>query len=328
MAMAQNWKAALTFHVRKSAHPLIVVLGPTASGKTAFSLEIAQHITSLAAEVHEPPLPKRRQVAEIINADSRQLYRFMDIGTAKIRPDEMAGITHHFLDVLDPKEEATAAWYKTEATRVIEEILRRGNIPILVGGSMLYISALIDDLEFPAGADPAVRKKLEEQYDADEGTALYARLMEIDPETASAFSMKNKPYVIRAMEIFESSGMKPSDVKQTGSCPWDLLIFGIRRPREELVARIDARTRQMFEQGWIEEVQSLLDRGYSVDDPGMKSHGYREIAEAITNEQLESKNEQLLELITAKTRQYAKRQMTWWRNDQRIQWIDASELTP
>ena len=322
--MTANWKEKITFHVQNSGHSLIVVLGPTASGKTAFSLDVAK----AAAEVHEPPLPHQWNVAEIINADSRQLYRFMDIGTAKITPNEMEGIPHHLLDVLDPKEEATAAWYKSEATRIVNEVLGRGNVPILVGGSMLYISALLDDLQFVASGDPVLRQTLEQQYDADGGVALYARLMEIDPETASAFSLKNKPYVVRAMEIVESTGDIPSSLKKTGSCPWDLLIFGMEWQREKLVERINARTEQMFADGWIGEVQSLLDRGYSVNDPGMKSHGYREIAEAISNGKSKEENaKKLLGIIAAKTRQYAKRQMTWWKHDQRIHWLAPEEIT-
>lgn len=325
-AMTQNWQEVLTFHVRKFGHPLIVVLGPTASGKTSFSLDVAK---AIAEDRHLPRRDSKR--AEIINADSRQLYRFMDIGTAKIKLEEAGGIPHHLLDVLDPKEEATAAWYKTEATRIIDEILKRGNVPILVGGSMLYISALLDDLQFVASSDPTLRQTLEQQYDTDGGVALYARLTEIDPETASAFSVKNKPYVVRAMEIFESTGDKPSAIKKIGACPWDLLIFGMEWPREKIVERINARTEQMFADGWIDEVQSLLDRGYGVNDPGMKSHGYREIAETITNSECGMRNvewKKLHESIAAKTRQYAKRQMTWWKHDQRIHWLAPEDLTP
>jgi tRNA dimethylallyltransferase len=316
MTMTQNWKEKVTFHVGNSEHPLIVVLGPTASGKTAFGITLEKFLASSGTHV------------EIVNVDSRQLYRFMDIGTAKITTIEMQGIPHHLLDVLDPKEEATAAWYKREATRVINEIHRRGNVPILVGGSMLYISALIDGLEFVSGADPTLRKVLEERYDVDAGVSLYKELQDADLESAAAFSKNNKTYVIRAMEIFEVKGVKPSDAKQKGVCPWDLLIFGIQQPREKLVERINARTHQMFTSGWIEEVQSLLDLGYCADDPGMKSHGYREIAEAISREKRKEKREKideeiLIDLIAAKTRQYAKRQMTWWKNDQRIQWIEA-----
>ncbi len=330
-AMTQNWKEALTFHVRKSAHPLIVVLGPTASGKTAFSLQVAHAVAESRGSTELTTGSSPMRAAEIINADSRQLYRFMDIGTAKIKPEETEGIPHHLLDVLDPKEEATAAWYKAEATRVIHEVLARGNIPILVGGSMLYISALLDDLQFVASGDPVLRQKLEQQYDVDGGVALYARLMEIDPETGSAFSVKNKPYVVRAMEIYESTGGKPSQFKQKGECPWDLLIFGMEWPRENLVERINARTEQMFAGGWVDEVRLLLDRGYSIDDPGMKSHGYREIAEKITNSECGMRNaewKKLHESIAAKTRQYAKRQMTWWKHDQRIHWLAPEDLTP
>ncbi len=302
------WQDRTKRFVSEAAKPLIVILGPTASGKTALSIDLA---IFLKAEGKH---------GEIVNADSRQLYRFMNIGTAKITPEETACVSHHLLDVLDPKEEVTAAWYKTEATRVINDILKRGNIPILVGGSMLYISALIDGLEFVTGADPVLRKKLEQQYDVDGGVELYARLMEEDPETASAFSKNNRPYVIRAMEILEGMGMKPSNAKQSGSCPCELLIFGMHWSREALVSRINMRTRQMFEAGWIDEVRSLLDKGYSPNDPGMKSHGYREIAEAISGGHIDE--EALADSIAAKTRQYAKRQMTWWRADERIQWID------
>lgn len=313
---SDQWQECSADFLSSAKKPLIVVLGPTASGKTAFSIDVAKFLDVSGKH------------AEIVNADSRQLYRFMNIGTAKIWPEEMEGIPHHLLDVLDPKEEATAAWYKTEATRVIEDILRRGNIPILVGGSMLYISALLDNLQFVTGADPTLRKKLEQQYDLDGGATLYGRLMEIDPETASVFSKNNKPYVIRAMEILEGTGLKPSEAKHKSACPWNLLIFGMQQPREKLVERINARTQQMFAAGWIDEVRSLIDRGYSVQDPGMTSHGYREIAEAISRAKSKGQSvkideELLVTLIAAKTRQYAKRQMTWWKGDQRIQWITS-----
>lgn len=313
--MTQNWKEKITFHVENSRHPLIVVLGPTASGKTAFSINVSHALAS--TDRH----------GEVSNADSRQLYRFMDIGTAKIKSEEMKGIPHHLFDVLDPKEEATAAWYKKEATSIINAVLERGNVPILVGGSMLYISALLDDLQFVETADPVLRKKLEEEYDKDRGAALYARLQEIDPETAAAFSVDNKPYVVRALEIFESTGRKPSAIKKTGSCLWDLLIFGMQWPREKLVGRINIRTEQMFRDGWVKEVQMLLDWGYRKEDPGMKSHGYREIAEVISSEQGAVSKEQLMESISAKTRQYAKRQMTWWKGDPRIQWLPGEAIT-
>lgn len=334
-----NWKDLLTSHLSHSQKPLIVLLGPTASGKTDLSLEVARFCIDIG---HHP---------EILNADSRQLYRFLNIGTGKIRPEEMQGFSHHLLDVLDPKEEATAAWYQVEAERIIGEIHSRSGIPILVGGSMLYISSLIDGLNFVASSDPALRSMLSQTYDLDGGTSLHEELMAIDPMTARAFSPKNKPYVIRAMEIYRKLGKIPSSLKQSTPCPWDLLILGLQCPRSVLSQRIHARISSMFDAGWIEEVRGLLLRGYSINDPGMKSVGYREIAETIQSGQVvlqpragqegspstslpstslrasrasRAGRDQLIELIASKTRQYAKRQITWWRRDQRIHWMDLA----
>ncbi len=282
---------------------LFVVLGPTASGKTGFSISLAQKLGN----------------TEIINADSRQLYRHLDIGTAKITEKEMRGIPHHLIDVLDPTQEVTASWYRDEAMKTIDAIHARGNVPVLVGGSMLYISAIIDGLAFPVASDPALRKKLSDEYDADEGVSLHARLAEIDPDTAQGLPRQNKPYVIRAMELHELGGKKPADLREKTDCPYDLCIIGIERSREELVKRIDKRTVQLLTGGWIGEVRELIAKGYKADDPGMKSHGYREIMQAITSGNTDI--EALAHIIAAKTRQYAKRQMTWWKHDERINWI-------
>jgi tRNA dimethylallyltransferase len=321
--------------LESAKRPLIVILGPTASGKTAFAIAIANEykmgnekwemMDVVMADSRHPSITLRVTPSfEIVNADSRQLYKYMDIGTAKIKPEEMRGIPHHLLDVLDPKEEVTAAWYKEHATKAIEEILEHGNVPLLVGGSMLYISAVIDNLQFLPTSNPETRHRLEEEYDRDEGVSLYSQLLERDPETAASFSHKNKPYVIRAMEILETVG-KPSTVKQKGDSPYDLLIFGMEWPREELMKRINERTKKQLEEGWIDEVKSLLGKGYSVDDPGMRSQGYREIAEAISNGKLKIENEnwmeELIDSISAQARQYAKRQMTWWKRNERIRWV-------
>jgi tRNA dimethylallyltransferase len=297
-----------------ASKPLIVVLGQTASGKTSFSLDLAETLN------HAATAEKGNRVScEIVNADSRQLYRFLTIGTGKIRPEETRGIPHHLIDVLDPKEEATAAWYQKKATQKIDAILARHNVPVLVGGSMLYVSAVIDGLSFAPPSDPAIRKELEHEYDKDEGQTLYKRLEEADPETAASFDRRNKPYLIRAMELLGSVG-KPSEIKKRTPPPYDILLIGIDVPREELNRRIDARVEQMFADKWVEEVQSLLKRGYSHNDPGMKSVGYREIAEAISSGNSEM-GAALKAEIKAKTRQYAKRQRTWWKQDARIHWI-------
>lgn len=303
--------------INSSRRPLVVVLGPTASGKTAFSIGLALSVGD----------------AEIVNADSRQLYKYLDIGTAKISPKEMRGIPHHLLDVLDPKEAATAARYKQDAERVIHEIHSRHHVPMMVGGSMLYLSAVIDGLEFPDSSDPWLRKSLAEQYDRDGGASLYKKLLEADPDTALAFSKNNKPYVVRAMEIYEHTGRKPSDARRQSASPYDLFILGIERTREELRRRINERTEELFKKGWAEEVRSLIARGFTERDPAMNSHGYREIMHQWKMENGILKKEvcrMLADRISAKTRQYAKRQLTWWKKDSRIRWLrmNDADCTP
>jgi tRNA dimethylallyltransferase len=304
---------ALREFLMRAERPLIVVLGPTASGKTDYSVALAQALGEGEGETSR---------AEILNADSRQLYRHLDIGTAKITKEEARGVPHHLFDIADPKEEVTAARYKRNAVALIEEIHARHGVPVLVGGSMLYLSAVIDNLDFPAASDPALRAQLSAEYDADGGAALYAKLEELDPETAAAFSVRNKPYVLRALETHALTGEKPSDARGAEESPYDLHVIGIRWPRALLHERINARTRRQFQKGWMDEVRGLLQKGYGPEDPGMKSHGYREIMEFLQAEGTD--REPLIESIAAQARQYAKRQMTWWRRDARIQWIDAA----
>ena len=319
--------------LERAKQPLLVILGPTASGKTAFSVDLALRLK----ESGPPSLPgsygRARKGVEIINADSRQLYRHLDCGTAKITEEEMRGIPHHLLSVLDPREEVTAAWYKREATRIIDDIHRRGALPMLVGGSMLYISAIIDNLEFAGEADPELRRKLSEEYDRDQGASLMKKLEERDPESALSIDPRNKVYLIRALEICLLSEGKASRAKKKSACPYDLFILGITRPRAELHRRINERVRQMCAAGWGEEVRGLLARGYTTDDPGLKSHGYREIGETVQSTEYKvqstkypSLSESLMDEIASKTRQYAKRQLTWWKGDERIRWIDVDDV--
>lgn len=327
-----RWPAVLEKHLQDAKKPLIVVLGPTASGKTAFSVRLAKWMEANGGAR-----------GEIINADSRQLYRHLDIGTAKVTEQEKDGVSHHLFGVLDPAEEVTIAKYKDMAVKMIDEVHARGNVPILVGGSMLYISAVIDGLEPPAPVDKALREKLEAAYDADKGEALYAKLQEIDPETAAAFHRNNRPYLVRAMAMYEASGIAPSAQKQKFDCPYDLLLFGMYWDRKSLTDRIKARTPLLLKAGWVEEVMGLRKMGYDKNTPAMKSHGYREVLEAIERKEkatgigdwrLEigesklvdevSQDLELIETIDMKTRQYAKRQMTWWKHDERIQWVEMS----
>lgn len=293
--------------------PLIVIIGPTASGKTAFSISLAHEL-------------ERRfgTTAEVVNADSRQFYRGLDIGTAKITPDEMQGVRHHLIDILDPHEDSTIAWYKREAERVIAEIHGRGHIPLLVGGSMLYVSAIIDGLEPLPTADSAIRERLSQEYDADGGKTLFERLTDLDPETAASFPQQNKVYVVRALEIYESTGKTKSSQKKMTPSPYDLLIFGMDVPKEFLHARIAARTKSMLDRGWIEEVRRLREQGITKTDPAMKSVGYREILEYVETGDAHVSTDALSETIQSQTRAYAKRHMTWWKRDMRVHWIQPS----
>lgn len=295
---------------RKPALPLIAVIGPTASGKTAFSIRLAKELQKLGV------------TAEVVNADSRQFYTGFDIGTAKITEKEMDGVPHHLLSVLDASEECTIAWYQKEAARVIGGIHARGNLPLLVGGSMLYVSAVIDGFE-PLPADPEIRSRLEREYDADAGATLFARLSEVDPETVHSIPKENKIYVVRAMEMYESTGIPKSKQQRKKGSPYDTLILGIEVPREQLIERINARTLAMLHGGWIDEVRTLRSAGVSVTDPAMKSSGYREIWDVLDQSTVDLPA--LSEKISAGVRRYAKRHVTWWKDDVRVAWILGGE---
>ena len=260
----------------------------------------------------------KNKVVEIINADSRQFFRGFDIGTAKIAKKEMNNIPHHLIDVLEPSEKPTIAWFKDEATRTIDAIHARRNLPILCGGSMLYVSSIIDGLVPLSPVHPELRKKLSEEYDADYGVHLHEKLSEIDPEGAANIPKENKHHLIRAMEIVIVTGKKSSAQKKRVQSPYDLLMFGMSIPKKELDARIESRTRHMFAAGWVEEVQALLKAGVSVDDPAMESVGYTAIArrlQAGKTSKVIKEDRELFSEINRRTRQYAKRQMTWWRHE-------------
>ncbi len=304
------------------SRPLIAVIGPTASGKTAFSIQLVQDLCDHCG-----------RTAEIINADSRQFYQFMDIGTAKITEKDMQGVPHHLLSILDPHEPCSIAWFQEKAGSLIDQIIARGNVPVMVGGSMLYVSSIVDGL-LPLPTEPVLRKRLSSEYDIDQGVTLHRRLMEIDPLSASSIPRENKVYVLRALEIYEQTGKPKSAQKNAKKSLYDLLMFGMDVPREELNDRINRRTKEMIESGWIDEVQGLLDRGYTQEDPGMRSIGYREIAEYLgcernmgnqRNQRNQGMSDDLLKIIAKKTRAYAKRHMTWWRRDPRVFWIRQQE---
>lgn len=299
-------KRSVAFLATSPPKPLIVLLGPTASGKTDFSIRLATVLNTAGT------------IVEIINADSRQFYKYLDIGTAKITKEEMQNIPHHLLSVLDPKEPCTIAWFQKEATKKIVEIHTRGSVPLLVGGSMLYITALIDGFQ-PLASDPEIRERLNREYDQDSGESLMQQLKELDPSSAVGIPVQNKVYLVRALEIALSTGKSKSSQQVKSGSSYDLLLFGMSVDTETLKVRIEKRINTMLESGWVHEVKRLRELGYSASDPAMESHGYREIMASLAEGKIDTKS--LTEGIARKSIRYTKRSMTWWKRDPRVQWV-------
>jgi tRNA dimethylallyltransferase len=280
----------------------IVICGATATGKSDLAISVAREID-----------------AEIINADSMQLYRGMDIGTAKLGITERGGIEHHLLDVLDVTEDATVAWYQAKARGVISEIHSRGKSAVIVGGTGLYIKAILDDLNFP-DTDPQVRDRLNSEVEEFGVATLFARLQMLDPAAAAAIDMQNVRRVIRALEVIEITGQPftANLPREDSSIYPDALQFGLVMDREKLTERIDARVDLMWERGLVQEVDSLISKGITQGRTARRALGYAQII-AMRNGQM---SEELAKEETKRTtRQYARRQETWFSRDARIQWI-------
>jgi tRNA dimethylallyltransferase len=281
---------------------VIVICGATATGKSDIALDIAEQIG-----------------AEIINADSMQLYAGMDIGTAKLSVGQRRGIPHHLLDVLSVKQDSTVAWYQQLAREQISEIHSRNQHVVLVGGTGLYIKAVLDDLNFP-DTNPEVRTRLEseaEEYGAD---SLFARLQELDPAAALAIDRANTRRIIRALEVIEITG-KPFTAnlpREDSSRFPDALQFGLVMEREHLRERIDLRVEKMWEQGFVEEVDALIADGILEGSTAQRALGYSALLAMRAGDMTE---EEAKEETKRSTRQYARRQETWFSRDKRIQWI-------
>lgn len=283
----------------------IAVVGPTASGKSALGLALAHELDG-----------------EVVNVDSMQLYRGMDIGTAKLSPAEREGIPHHQLDVWDVTETASVARYQQAALRDIEGIMSRGKTPILVGGSMLYAQALVDDWQFPP-TDPQVRAKYEARR-ADIGTdALHAELARVDPAAAAIIEDKDPRRTVRALEVIELTGkpFKASQPPKNGPPRWGTKLLGLRTDSEWLNPRIEKRTRLMFEQGLVEEVERLQDKGLVADSTAGRAIGYAQVLQA---QRGELTWEDAVERTITGTRRYVRRQRSWFNRDKRITWLDAA----
>ncbi len=289
--------------------PLIVILGPTAVGKTEISLQLAERLNG-----------------EIVSADSRLFYRGMDIGTAKPTPEERARVPHHLIDVADPDETWSLALFQRAAREAIAAIHARGRLPFLVGGTGQYLRAVYEGWELPQQKPhPRLRAALEAWGRAIGPEALHARLAILDPQAAERIEPRNLRRTVRALEVIFLTGQRFSAQRRRGAAPYRTLLIGFIRPREELYARVDARIQGMLEAGLVEEVRSLLERGYRADLPSMSAIGYKQIAACLRGE---STLEEAVAQIKRLTRQFVRRQANWFKaDDPQIHWFQVGEGT-
>ncbi len=276
---------------------LIIILGPTASGKSSLAVCLAKQFNG-----------------EIISADSRQVYREMDIGTAKISEKGMADIPHYLIDIIRPDQPFTLAQFKKRAVKKINESQEKGKLPFLVGGTGLYIQTIADNLKIPRVKPD---KKLRERLEGKTSQQLYRQLKKIDPKALAEININNKRRIIRALEVCLLTGKPFSRQKEKGQPLFDICQIGINLNREKLDKRISQRIEEMLAQGLIEEVQRLAKK-YSSTLPSLSGIGYQEIISYLNNE---ITLEQAKELIKVHTRQYARRQISWFKRDSRVHWI-------
>lgn len=289
----------------------IAVVGPTASGKSALGLGLAEALEG-----------------EVVNVDSMQLYRGMDIGTAKLPPAQRRGIPHHQLDVLHVTEKASVARYQREAIIDVEDILARGKTPILVGGSMLYVQSLIDDWQFPP-TDPTVRARLEAELAEYGIDVMHQRLAQVDPDAAHKIEDKDPRRTVRALEVIELTGQpfQASQPPKNAEPRWGTRILGLKTEADWLNPRIELRTQEMFHSGFIEEVEYLKTQGLKAQSTAGLAIGYAQVLNYLDPAGDIQSVEQACELTTIATRRYVRRQRSWFKRDPRTLWLDAREDT-
>lgn len=287
--------------------PLIILTGPTAVGKTALSIRLAKAIG-----------------AEIISADSMQVYRHMDIGSAKVMPDEMGGIPHHLVDVLEPWDEFNVVRFQEMAKQAAEEIRSRNHIPLVVGGTGFYIQALLYDIDFTeTGEDTSYRRKMEELAREKGDEYLHDMLRQVDPASADAIHFHNVKRVIRALEYFHQTGEKISEHNERErqkESPYQFVYFVLNRERSDLYERIDRRVDQMMEQGLLDEVKKLKAMGCTREMVSMQGLGYKEMLSYLNGE---ISLEEAVYILKRDTRHFAKRQLTWFKRERDVTWIEA-----
>jgi tRNA dimethylallyltransferase len=285
--------------------PLLVLAGPTATGKTGLAIALAQHLGG-----------------EVVSADSRQIYRGMDIGTAKPTREQRALVPHHLLDVVAPDEAYTLAQYQADAQAAIAAIHARGRLPLLVGGTGLYIRAVVDSLAIPhVPPNPELRQQLEDEAARQGRAALHARLAALDPIGAARIDPANLRRVIRALEVTLLTGQPFSAQQGARPSPYRPLFLGLTGPRDALYSRADQRVDAMFAAGLVQEVQQLMAAGYDWRLPAMSSLGYQEISSYLRGEM---PLEDAVERLKFNTHHYIRRQLTWFRAERRMHWLDCT----
>jgi tRNA dimethylallyltransferase len=286
---------------------VVAVVGATAVGKSDLGVALARHLGG-----------------EVVNTDSMQLYRGMDIGTAKLTLDEREGVPHHLLDIWDVTEAASVAEYQRLARRQIDALLAEGRTPVLVGGSGLYVRAAIDELEFP-GTDPEVRARLEAELEEQGSGALHARLAAVDPQAAQAILPSNGRRIVRALEVVEITGLPFTANLPGHDSVYDAVQIGVRMPRPLLDERIALRVDLMWEGGLIDEVRALEARGLREGRTAARALGYQQALAQLDGDYDET--EARAETVRA-TRRFARRQESWFRRDPRVHWLDRDPATP
>ena len=293
-----------------SAINLVAVVGPTGSGKSELGLQLAEYLTA------------RQRPAQIVNCDSMQFYRGMDIGTAKLSMDERRGVKHHMIDTLDIRDESTAAEYQQQVRPLIEELQAKSITPILVGGSMLYIAAALNTFEFPE-RDAELRQELEVELEALGSHAMHRRIAELDPIAASRIDPLNGRRVVRALEILLITGEPFSAALPDENESWQpVLEIGLNSDRAHLVGRLARRVEKMWQQGLVDEAQSLISSGLREGKTSSMAIGYRQ---ALAQLDGELSQQEAIDQTVQLTQRYARRQMSWFRRDERINWFDYQQ---
>ena len=283
----------------------VAVVGPTATGKSELALELAEQLHG-----------------EIVNIDAMQLYRGMDVGTAKLAPEQRRGITHHQIDILDVTETASVAAYQAAAAADVEAIVARNRRPVIVGGSMMYVQALLDQWQFPA-TDPEVRARWERML-AEEGVAaVHAALQQADPAAAATILATDGRRIVRALEVVELTGRPfAASAPTIGTPRWGTVLVGVDRDTAELDTRIEQRTAAMFEQGFVAEVRDLIDRGLREGRTARRAIGYAQVLAFLDGEY---DLDYAVERTRIGTRRYVRRQRSWFRRDPRVRWVDGAD---